>query len=134
MKVPRIIRKSPLYQAVRKTSWGKKYLIRTGKLVSREELIQVHAEGTALRLDSSIKAKPVVGIVYPEELISGYIYWRKFSKRPASPPTMKSGNMKISVEHTTYTKYTIYLVFQLYLLTLGKNRSNYPKQSIIQSL
>ncbi len=50
-----------------------------------------------------------------------YIYWRKFSKRPASPPTMKSGNMKISVEHTTYTKYTIYLVFQLYLLTLGKN-------------
>ena len=74
MKVPRIIRKSPLYQAVRKTSWGKKYLIRTGKLVSREELIQVHAEGTALRLDSSIKAKPVVGIVYPEELISGYVY------------------------------------------------------------
>lgn len=74
MKVPRIIRKSPLYQAVRKTSWGKKYLIRTGKLVSREELIQVHAEGNALRLDSSIKAKPVVGIVYPEELISGYVY------------------------------------------------------------
>ncbi|KXB33523.1 RimK-like ATP-grasp domain protein [Bacteroidales bacterium KA00251] len=73
MKVPRILRKSPIYQFLRKTSLGRKYLIKTGKLVSREELIQVHAEGVPLKLESSVKDKPVVGIVYPEEMIPGYV-------------------------------------------------------------
>ena len=74
MKVPRFIRKNPIYHKVRRTSWGRRYLIKAGKLVSREKLSQVYAEGTALKLDSAVKVKPVVGIVYPEELIPGYVF------------------------------------------------------------
>lgn len=73
MKVPRFIRKRPIYQTIRSSALGKKYLIRERKLIPQKELNKVHAEGKALTLDSSIEVKPVVGIVYPKELITGYV-------------------------------------------------------------
>ena len=96
MKIPKLFKKDWVYNLVQNTSIGKKALIKTGRRVSRIDLLKVQNEAPALVLKANSKFRPRVGIVYPKESIEGYF-------RPTAPAYFYERYCKTnSIEYKNY--------------------------------